>query len=118
MKKGEIARYKQFLLSHSVFYSFISIVRQNVVLCGNWLNKNVCFIFTLHKFLDMTKLKAFADDKLNVAKITASLCDRVEKSVEKEENAGNQHFFHFPQCFPKPSSLGSLKVGIVWQRVK
>ena len=65
----------------------------------------------------MTILKAFADDKLNVAKITISLCDRVENTVGKEENAGYQHFLLFPQCFQKPS-LGFLKVGIVWQRVK
>ena len=66
----------------------------------------------------MTKLKAFADDKLNVAKMTISLCGRLENTVEKEENADYQHFLLFPQCFPKPSSLGSLKVGIVWHRVK
>ena len=65
-------------------------------------------------FLDMTKLKAFADNKLNVAKINISLCDRVENTVGKEENAGYQHFLLFPQCLPRPSSLGSLKVRIVW----
>ena len=59
----------------------------------------------------MTKLKAFADDKLNISKITISPCDRVENTVGKEENAGYQHFLLFPQCFPKPS-LGSLKVGL------
>ena len=42
---------------------------------------------------------------------------RVENIVGKGENAGYQHFLLFPQCFPKPSSLGSLKVGVVWQRV-
>ena len=66
----------------------------------------------------MTKLRAFADDILNVAKMTISLCGRLGNTVGKEENAGYQHFLLFPQCFPKPSSLGSLKVGIVWQRVK
>ena len=54
-------------------------------------------------------MKAFADDKLNVDKMTISLYDRVESTVGKEENAGYQHFLLFPQCFPKPSSLGSLK---------
>ena len=29
--------YKQFLFSHKVFYSYISIVHQNTVLCGNGL---------------------------------------------------------------------------------
>ena len=66
------------------------------------------------KISDLTKLKAFADDKLNVAKRMISLFDRVENTVEKGENAGYQHFLLFPQCFPKPSPLGSLKVGIVW----
>ena len=56
------------------------------------------------KILDMTKLKAFADDKLNVATIMISLFDRVENTVGKGENAGYQHFLLFLQCFPKPSS--------------
>ena len=42
-----------------------------------------------------------------------SLFDRVENTVEKRENAGYQHFLLFSQCFPKPSALGLLKVGIV-----
>ena len=69
--------------------------------------------FTKDKILDVTKLKAFADDKLNDAKMI-SLFDRVENTVGKGENAGYQHFLLFPQCFPKPSSLESLKVSIVW----
>ena len=60
------------------------------------------------------KMKAFADDKLNVTKVIISLFGRVENTVGKGENAGYQHFLLFPQCFPKPSSLGLLKVGIVW----
>ena len=66
----------------------------------------------------MTKLKAFADDKINVAKMTISLSNRVENTEGKGENAGYQHFLPFFQCFLKPSPLGSLKVGIVWLRVK
>ena len=50
----------------------------------------------------MSKLKTFADDILNVAKMTNSLCDRVENTVGKGENAGYQHFLLFPQCFSKP----------------
>ena len=64
------------------------------------------------KFMDMTKLKAFADDKFNVTNMTFSPCDRAKNTMGKEENAGYQHFLLFPQCFLKPSSLGSLKVGI------
>ena len=55
--------------------------------------------------LDWSNLKAFADDKIDVVKMTSSLHDRVENAVGKGENAGYQHFLLFPQCFPKPSSL-------------
>ena len=65
------------------------------------------------KILDVTKLKAFADDKLNVARMMFSLFDRVENTVGKGENAGCQHFLLFLLCFPKPSFQGTLKVGIV-----
>ena len=46
--------------------------------------------------------------------MTIFLFDRVENIVGKGENAGYQHFLFFAQCFPKPSFLGLLKVGIVW----
>ena len=56
------------------------------------------------KYFDATKLKAFADDKLNVAKMMIFLFDRAENTLAKGQNAGYQHFFLFPQCFPKLSS--------------
>ena len=33
------------------------------------------------------------------------------KHCGKRENAGNQHFLPFPQCFQKPSPSRSLKPG-------
>ena len=69
------------------------------------------------KILDWSKLEAFADDKLNVAKITISVFESVENIVGKGENAGYQHFLLFLQCFQEASFLGSLKVGIVWYGV-
>ena len=54
-----------------------------------------------YKFLDMTKLKAFADDRLNISEMTISRCDRVENTVVKEENAGYEHFLLFPTVFSK-----------------
>ena len=60
------------------------------------------------KILDWTKLKRFADDKLNVAKmlyIYKYFSGRIE-NVGKGENAGNQHFLLFPPCFQKTSSMG------------
>ena len=97
--KGENASTKTFSFSHN---SFNSLSAHDHLTSPNG------------KILDVTKLKAFADDKLNVAQMTMSLSDRVENTVGKGENAGSQHFFLFPQCFPKLSSLGSLKVGRVW----
>ena len=68
-----------------------------------------------NKNLDVTILKGFADDKINVAQMLISLFDKIEKNiVGKGENAGYQHFLLFPQCFQKASFLGSLKVGTVW----
>ena len=64
--------------------------------------------------LDWTKLKAFADNKLDVSKMMISVYDWAENIVGKGENAGNQHFLLLPQCFPKFYFSGSLKVGIVW----
>ena len=58
------------------------------------------------KILDMTKLKAFTDNKLHVDKMTISDLDRVENTEEKGENTGYQHLFLFPQCFPGPFSVG------------
>ena len=46
----------------------------------------------IDKILDRTKLKAFADDKLNVAKMIIFLLNRIENIVKKGENAGYQHF--------------------------
>ena len=43
--------------------------------------------------------------------------DRVENIVGKGENADNQHFLLFPQCFQVASSSGILKLWIVWKRL-
>ena len=66
------------------------------------------------KILHWTKLKAFADDKLNFAKMRMFLLGRIENIEGKGENAGYQHFILFPQCFQKQSFTGSLKVWTVW----
>ena len=70
------------------------------------------------KILDLSKLKAFADENLDVYQKLKFLSGRVENCVGKGENAGDQHFLLFPQSFQKASSLGLLKVGIVWKRAK
>ena len=62
------------------------------------------------KILAWSKFKEFANDKLDVVKMMISLFDQLEITAEKEENTGCQHCLLFPQCFPKPTSLGLLKV--------
>ena len=58
------------------------------------------------KILDWSKLKAFADDKINVNEKLKFGMGKEENIVGKE-NAGYQHFLLFPQCFQKPSVSGS-----------
>ena len=66
------------------------------------------------KFQTGPKLKAFADDKLNVTQNIKVVFNRIENIVAKEENAGYQHFLLFPQCFQKAFSSSTSKVIIVW----
>ena len=52
------------------------------------VTSNFCFNpFPHGKILDQTKLKAFADDKLNVTKMIISVFDRIENIVGKGEIA-------------------------------
>ena len=59
---------------------------------------------TKNKTEHLTKLKAFADDKIQVFQVMISVLQRVENILGKRENAG----------FQKGSLARSLKVGIVW----
>ena len=58
-------------------------------------------------------MKALADNKINVTRELEFAVGREENIVEKEENAGYQHFLLFPQCFQKASFTEVLKVGIM-----
>ena len=66
------------------------------------------------KTMDWSKLKVFADDKLNATENLKFVLGWVENTVGKGENTGFQDFLLFPQSFQKASFLGSLKVEIVW----
>ena len=63
--------------------------------------------FPHYKILDQTKLKAFADGKLNVAKIIISVFDRVETLWEEEKLL----------CFQKVSLPDRSNGVIVWEWV-
>ena len=69
------------------------------------------------KILDQTKLKAFADDKLNVTKMIISVFHRVENIVGKEEIACTSNFSFSHNVFKRILSQRRQKVSL-WQCVK
>ena len=87
MGKGEIARYKQFLLFPQCFQKACFPGVSKGVTVWEWVNS-----LTSNKVLDGTKFKAFAEVKFNVAKKMISLFVSIENIVGKEENDGYQHF--------------------------
>ena len=48
------------------------------------------------KFLDRSKLKSLADDRISVTEKLKFVLGRVENIMGKGENAGYQHFLLFP----------------------
>ena len=50
----------------------------------------------IDKISDCFSFKAFADDEINLEKNLKFILGRVENIVGKGENAGYQHFLHFP----------------------
>ena len=68
------------------------------------------------KILDWSKLKAFADDKLNV-KMIISVSDRVGNIVGKGEIVCTSILFLFPQCIQNVSFPDLSRCVIVWEWV-
>ena len=63
-------------------------------------------LFPNDKSLDLTKLIAFADDKINSAQRMRFVFHRVGNIVGKGENAGNQHFLLFYNVIKRPLYQG------------
>ena len=82
-----------FFFSHNVFKRLLSQDRLKSGLCGKELTLN-----QNKKNLDVSKLNAFAVDKLMVAPMTRLVLGTVE-NIDKGQNAGCQHFLLFQQCF-------------------
>ena len=61
------------------------------------------------KILEWSKLKAFADDKINMAEKLKPVLGRVENIVGKGEIAGYQHLLLFPTMFSKAFWFGVVK---------
>ena len=51
------------------------------------------------RFLEWSKLKAFSDNKISMTQELKFALGRLENIEGEGENAGNQHFLLFPQCF-------------------
>ena len=81
--KGEIALNEQFLHFPQCFLPIWQIV--------NSLPND--------EILDWYTLEAFADDRIELAKMIIFVFDGVENIVGKGENAGYQHFLLFQPCF-------------------
>ena len=93
---------------HDSWYHF------SVSVCSHTLYTVYPVTLPNDKSFDWSRLKAFADDKINLAeKLTPSL-GRVE-NTRKREKCWLPEFSPFPVMFSKPSLPGSLKVGIVWK---
>ena len=104
--KGENASYQHFLLfpQCSQKASFLGLLKVGIL----WYRDS-----SLPKdiFLDWSKLKALADDEINVNENLKFVLGRVEEIVGKE-NAGYQHFLLFPQCFQMSFFKGGQKLGL------
>ena len=95
MGKGEIARDEQFLLFPQCFQNTYTADTSKPGLVWERVNST-----KRHNF------NASTDDKFGVAEIMGFVFERVENIEGKGENAGDQHFLLFLQCFQKAFSLG------------
>ena len=82
---------------------FTCILQTNTFLVGRYWDFNS---LPNDEVLGLSKLKSFADDKSNVTQNLKFVFRRVENIVGKGENAGDQHFLLFLQCFQKSSFSG------------
>ena len=60
----------------------------------------------MNSLSDGSNFKAFAADRILMTQKLKFVLGRVEKILEKGENAGYQHFLIFPKCFQKLSFPG------------
>ena len=63
-------------------------------------------------------MKEFADDSFKCDENGGNFSERVENTVGKGVIARYWQFLLFPQCFQKTCTAGTLKPGLVWERVK
>ena len=76
-------------MATKIFPFFLSILRQITTFRPHLTLPN-------DKILDLSNLKAFTYDKINVTENVKFVVERVENIAGKGENAGYQHFLLFP----------------------
>ena len=99
MRLGEIACNKQFLLFSQCSLPYMVLIFH--FKCTLKMSSAICFNLDQCKILVMgySKLKAFPDNKMSMTRKLKFDLGMVENIVGKGENAGYQHFLHYPQCF-------------------
>ena len=63
-------------------------------------------------------MKEFADDNFRFDENGGKLSKHVENTGGKGEIAPYEQFLLFPRCFQKTCTADTLKLGLVWERVK
>ena len=111
--KGEIARYEQFLLFPQCLEKACFTGVSKGVVVWEWVNP-----LPNDKILDITKLKTFADNKSDIAKMTVSLYDRVDNSG-KRRKCWSPAFSLFPTVFSKTFFFRVVKSrGVCFKELK
>ena len=113
LEKGKNSGYHDFSFFHNVF--------KNLRHWEAWEPR--IFMWKVNslpndKFLDWSKLKAFANDKIKVTEKMKFVLERVENIVGKGENSGYQHFLLFPQCSQRLHFEGLRKLGFCGEESK
>ena len=86
-RRGEIARYEQFLLSPQCFQETRTFPKRQI--------------------LDSSNSKEFADDIFKFNENGRKFCKRIENTVGKGEIALDEQFLLFPQCFQEICTVGT-----------
>ena len=76
------------------------------------LSFHVKFVQTIKQYSPPPPIFRYGGHK-NITDPKNENCDLVENIVERGENAGYQHFFHFPTMFSNSFSSGLRKLTVV-----
>ena len=71
-----------------------------------------------NRILNLSKLKAFSDGKLNMTQKLKFILGRVENILGNGENVDYQHFLLFSQCFQKATFSGLSKEELCGKNLK